>query len=121
VMPDQPNAIAGGIRGNAPAILKQVSVSTLRSEQPYANISGAAGSADQSPSETNGAAGVSREQAFSLGQANFASTSNNWAPGASAGVLIGVLTLFVVFRLRRLPKVALVFSTLTHAPLTPPS
>ena len=37
------------------------------------------------------------------------------------GVLIGVLTLFVAFRLRRLPKVALVFSTLTYAPLTPPS
>ena len=108
--------------GNAAAVLnKQVSVSTLWSEQPYASISGASESADQSSSETNGAAGVSREQAFSLGQANFGSTSNNWAPSASAGVLIGVLTLFVAFRLRRLPKVALVFSTLTYAPLTPPS
>ena len=108
--------------GNAAAVLnKQVSVSTLWSEQPYASISGASESADQSSSETNGAAGVSREQALSLGQANFGSTSNNWAPSASAGVLIGVLTLFVAFRLRRLPKVALVFSTLTYAPLTPPS
>src|SRR5947209_8047970 len=67
--------------GNAAAVLnKQVSVSTLWSEQPYASISGASESADQSSSETNGAAGVSREQAFSLGQANFGSTSNNWAP-----------------------------------------
>ena len=108
-------------QGDPPTGLQGFAEATPRFSSGAERISPTALGAEQTPAENSGAVGPSRGSALGQPSSNSNSSSTNLTPGASAALLLAAFALFAVFLLRRLSSIALHLSSLSYAPVRPPS